>query len=554
MKIDKFFNLFAFFLLWSTLFAKESPPQARPESQKQIIRIGNSAEPKVLDPALATGAIEAHIIDNLFEGLTTIDPYTGEPLPGAASSWTISPDGLNYTFTLRKNLCWSDGTKLTAEDFRWAWVRALEPKTASEYGYQLYPVKNAEAFNKGELKDPFQLGIHVVDTQTLNVNLEHPTPYFLRLTAFQTLYPTPKHLISKNNNWTDATRMVSNGPFKLAEWSINKHIKLVSNPYYWDKDQVKLKEAYFLPIENGDTEEKNFLSGDLDITSTVPALRLQHYRTQQKDKLANVWNPLKTNPFLAVYFYRLNVTKPPLNNIKVRKALAMTIDRKLLVERVTRGGQIPYTAFTPPIDTYSTPGKLDISPSAKTIEAAQKLLAEAGYPNGQGMPPLDILYFNNEDEKKIAIAIQQMWNKSLHINVGLFNQEWKVYLDRQLKLDYTIARSRWIGDYPDPNTFLDMFVTNGGNNQTGWSNKDYDHLIRQAALEPDPHKRNELFQKNENILLEELPVIPIFIFTNIRLIAPYVQMFKPGTHDITEWKSDIMDRIFLKYYVITNRK
>lgn len=519
----------------------------------QEIYIGNGTEPRELDPTLSTGVPESHIEDNLFEGLCALDPFTLDPIPGAAQSWQISKDGKVYTFKLRKGLKWSDGKRLTAHDFVYSWRRTLDPKLASEYAYQLYYIKNGRAYNEGKIKDPTKLGVVAKDDLTLVVTLEHPTPYFLRLTGFHTLYPVPKHVIDKHEGarWTREGNMVSNGAFKLAEWRLNKHVKIVPNEHYWDRKKVKLTAAYFLPIEKETTEEKAFISGRIQMTNTVPPLKIRYYQRQNKR------NPNKaiyhSSPMLGTYYYRFNVNLPALKDKRVRKALAMTIDRQLLVDKVTRGGQIPATTFVPPkTGGYSHRPIFNKTLTAEDIAKAKKLLAAAGYPNGKGLPTLELLYNTNESHKKIAIAIQQMWKKHLGINITLLNQEWKVYLDSVKKLSFQVSRAGWIGDYVDANTFLDMFVTDGGNNNTGWSNKEYDNYIKLAGAELNSSKRLDIFRKAESLLLEETPIIPIYHYTNNSLVSRQVRMFDVNGN-MRDWSSNVSDRINLKYYVLVRR-
>ncbi|MBP6216955.1 MAG: peptide ABC transporter substrate-binding protein [Oligoflexales bacterium] len=523
-------------------------------SDEQVLHLGNNTEPQDLDPTITTGSPESHIIDNLFEGLTSLHPFTLDPAPGMAESWTISADGKTYVFKIRNQTAWSDGTPLTAKDFVWSWVRALKPETAAQYAYQLYHIKNAEKFNQGKIKDEKELGVRALDERTLEVVLENPTPYFLRLTSFHTLYPTPKHIVEKyGKEWTKENHIVSNGAFKLVEWKMNRHVKIVPNPKYWDHSKVNLKEVYFLPIENSDTEEKSFTSGEIQLTGNVPSLKIPSYRAEQQ-KNPSKYSALRVNPFLAVYFYRMNVKKPPLDNVLVRRALALTVDRKLIVEKITKAGQLPATAFTPPVEGYSYTGPgLPASVTPEVIQEAKTLLAKAGYPDGKGMPKIELLYNTLEDHKRIAVVIQQMWKKHLNVDVDLFNQEWKVYLDTQRTGNYSLARGGWIGDYPDPNTFLDLFVSNGGNNQTGWSNKEYDKHIEEAALTTDQAKRFTAFAKAEAILLEELPVLPVYIYTQVKLVAEQVKMIDPQSGEIMNWKSNILDRLHLKYYALVGK-
>ena len=517
---------------------------------KQEIRIGNGTEPRELDPSTSTGVPESHIEDNLFEGLCSYDPFTLKPMPGAAESWQISSDAKVYTFTLRKNLKWSDGKPLTAEDFVYSWQRTLDPKTASEYAYQLYYIKNGEAFNKGKLKDAKQLGVVAKDAHTLVVTLEQPTPYFLNLTSFHTLYPVPRHVIKKHKQeWTKEGKMVSNGPFKLAEWRLNRHIMLVPNEHYWDKDKVKIKAAYFMPIENENTEEKAFISGQLHMTTTVPSIKIPHYKKLKKRDPKNA--VYQSTPMLGTYFYRFNVTKKPTDDKRVRRALALTIDRRLIVDKITKGDQLPAWSFVPP-DTagYTYPRTfIKDSPSKQDIAEAKRLMKEAGYPNGKGFPKIDLLYNTSEGHKKIAVAIQQMWKKHLGIEIGILNQEWKVFLNTVRALNYNISRAGWIGDYPDPNTFLDMYVTGGGNNDLGFSNKNYDNYIKMAAAEQVHAKRLEYFRQAEDILMEEMAIMPIYFYTNNSLISPKVKMYSVDGK-LQNWAGNLSDRILLKYYTI----
>lgn len=544
-------SLLSLCLTHSIVSAADKPVLAK----EQVLRVGNCVEPKELDPAIATGSPEGHIIDALFEGLSTFTPFSPDPVPGVAESWKISSDALTYTFFIRKNSKWSDGKALTAHDFVYSWTRALEPQLASEYAYQLYVIKNAEAFNKGTLKDPKQLGIKAIDNYTLEVKLEHPTPYFLQLTAFMTFYPTPKHVIEKfpGLNWTREQNIASNGPFKVAEARLNQHVKLVPNEHYWDKDVVKLKEVYIYPIENKNTEEQNFSSGKIQISCTLPAMRIPYYENFSKNN-PKAYNPYKVEALYGTYYYRFNTTRKPFNDPRVRRAFALTVDRKILVDNVVRGGRIPASSFTPPYGPYNYKGNLPLRSSDEVIQEAKKLLAQAGYPEGKGFPKVNILYDTDEDNKRIAVSIQEMWNKHLGVKVGIYNEEWKVYLTSLHKINFDIARSRWIGDYPDPNTFMDLHVTGGGNNNTGWSNKSYDEYIKLASSTLKSEERMNYFKKAEDILMKEVPIIPLFFYTNPRLVSEHVKIYNPSTGELTNWKGDITDRSHFKFYALSAEK
>ena len=537
--------------LFAVSFWLSVSAQAVTPAKEQIARIGNGAEPRELDPAISTGVPESKILDNLFEGLTTLDPFTLEPIPGVAKSWTVSKDGKVYTFKLRHDAKWSDGRAITAEDFVWSWRRAVSPKLASEYAYQLYYIKNGEKINLGAIKDLKRLGVSALDKHTLKVELENPTPFFLKLAAFHTLYPIPRHIVEKHSgqSWTRPGVMVTNGAFKLSEWKLNQHIKVVPNEYYWDRSKVRLTAAYFYPIENLDTEERTFFAGKLTMTYEVPHLKIPVYKKQQKRKPSS-FHPYRSDPYLGTYFYRFNVTKKPLNDKRVRRALALAIDRTLIVEKITKGGQRPAGTFTPPNTAgYTAANVLPPRVTPETIKEAKKLLTEAGYPNGKGLPKVEILYNTSENHRKIAIAIQQMWKRNLGISVGLYNQEWKVYLNTQKKLNYQVSRAGWIGDYPDPNTFLDMWLKDGGNNNTGWWNAEYEKLIAAAAKEIDQKKRYDYFRKAEKILMDELPIMPIYVYTKPRLVSEKLRMVD-GNNKIVNFAVNIQDRLMLKSFVL----
>ncbi|HVR35044.1 MAG TPA: peptide ABC transporter substrate-binding protein, partial [Methylomirabilota bacterium] len=332
-------------------------------------------------------------------------------------------------------------------------------------------------------------------------------------------------LDGRDNPWTRAGNFVGNGPFTLKEWKLNQIISVEKSSTYWDADTVRLKEIHFYPIENTDAEERAFRSGQLHVSYVVPLPKIEYYQREQPELL-------RIDPYLGSYFYRINVTKPPLDNPKVRRALAMAVDRRSIAENVTKAGQRPAHAMTyPGIGGYTPEASIPTD-----FDQARKLLAEAGYPEGRGFPPIEILFNTQESHKTIAEAIQQMWRKELNINATLVNQEWKVYLDTQKQLNYQICRAGWIGDYPDPKTFLDMWVTGGGNNDTGWSNAEYDRLIAEADRTADDAQRLEIYQRAEAILLEETPVIPIYYYTRVYLKHPAVQGWHPTLLDHHPYK------------------
>ena len=537
----------------------------------QEIRYNLGTEPAAIDPAITQGIPEANIILQVFDGLTRIDEKN-MPQPAIAKSWTISADLKTYTFTLR-DASWTNGTPVTADDFEYAWKRALTPELAAAYAYQLYYVRGGQAFNtsiksgtkyyvqavdaKGnpltkkvggkdvpvpnmakEIDPSKDVGVKALDAKTLEVVLESPTVYFLNLTAFPTLMPVCKAVVSTNNKWAaDPTNFITDGPFKLTEWSHNEKMTFVNNPTYWDKDKVKLTKITYYMVEDESTALSMFQSGQLDASSTVPISELPKLVTSGDAQIL---------PYLGTYYYMFNVTKKPFNDVRVRKALTLAINRKGITESITQGGQIPALAYVPYGIADALPGSDFRKTSQESfykdndIATAKALLTQAGYPNGKGFPAFTLLYNTSQAHKSIAEAIQQMWNKNLGITCTLKNEEWGVYLDDRTNLNYTVARAGWIGDYMDPNTFLDMFVTGGGNNGTGWSNKSYDALIAKAKATTDPKARMATLHAAEKILMTDMPILPIYYYTNPVLLKKTIKNFYQSTLGFVDWKNAYM--------------
>jgi len=537
-------KIFAIALLTLGLIAtgctKKKESLVSKATKDQILLLGNGAEPKDLDPHVITGVPENHIMLALFEGLVNADPKDLHPIPGMAESWEISQNGTVFTFKIRKNAKWSNGDAFTANDFVYSWKRILTPKMASEYAYMLFVVKNAEKFNKGTLKDFSKVGAKALDDHTFQVTLGSTTPYFLNLLQHYSTWPVNKKTIEKfgemdeiGTKWTRPGNLVSNGPFVLKKWELNKIIAVEKNNLYWDKESVRLKEIHYFPIESYQTEERAFRAGQLHVTNEVPIPKIATYRKKKSSEMVIA-------PYLGTYYYRFNVTKKPFNDVRVRRAFSMSINRQLLVDKVTKAGQLAAYSFVPP-DTGGFTSRIKIS---FDIEAAKKLLAEAGYPGGKGLQGAEILYNTSEGHKTIAEAIQQMWKKNLGVQVTLTNQDWKVYLSSQKSLNYSMSRAGWIGDYPDANTFMDMFVTDGGNNQTGWSNKEYDRLIALAARTQDLDERLEVFHKAEKILIDESPILPIYTYVKKSL----------RSSDVKGYYSNILDHHPYKFVWLSGGK
>lgn len=499
-----------------------------------ILYWGNGTELQDIDPQIVTGVPEHHVLMALGEGLLSENPKDLRPEPGVAERYEVSEDGRTYTFHLRSTARWSNGDPITAQDFYLSYKRMLTPALAAEYANMLYDfVENAEAYYKGEIKDFAQVGFRVIDARTLEVRLRNATPFFPKILASHySWYPVPVKLIEKlggmanrTSGWTRPENYVGNGPFRLKEWRYNQVLIVEKNPTYWDRDRVRLNEIWFYTVENQETEERMFRTGRLHRTNEIPLGKIDVYRDAKSPAL-------RIEPFLGSYFYRLNTTRPPFNDVRVRRAMALAVDRESLIAKVTKGGQAPAYRFTP----GGFPGYEPKARLQGTVEDAKRLLAEAGYPDGKGIPKIEVLYNTSQNHKQVAEALQQMWRINLGVEVTLRNEEWKVYLDSQDTLNYSMSRSGWIADYVDPHTFLEILVTGGGNNDTGWSNAEYDGLRTQALQAKSEAARFAIYERMEQILVDELPMLPIYHYTRVYLLDPSVKGFYPTLQDNHPYK------------------
>ncbi|GAB1488158.1 peptide ABC transporter substrate-binding protein [Opitutaceae bacterium] len=507
----------------------ETSASATADSAK-ILHFGNGTEPQDLDPQIVTGVPENKIVNALFEGLVAEGPSGSDTVGGVAERWDISADRLVYTFHLRKDARWSNGDPLTAHDFVRSYQRILTPSIASEYAYKLYHVVGAEEFMKGELKDFSQVGFKATDDHTLVITLKRLTPFLLEAMKHYSWFPVHIPTVEKfgglerkGTAWTRPENLVGNGPFIMKEWRPQQKIVVTKSPTYWDRATVKLDEIHFYPTESIDTEERMFRTGQLDKTNELPNAKIDTYKRDFPTSY-------RQDPYYGAYFYRVNVTRGPLADKRVRRALALAIDREAIVKNVTRGGQQPAYNYCPPSDIFTSQARL-----TGDLAEAKRLLAEAGFPEGRGFPKIDILYNTSENHRAIAEAIQQMWRQNLGVEIGLTNQEWKVYLDSQDTLSYDLARAGWIGDYTDPSTFMDMWVTGGGNNDTGWSNAEYDRLLAESFAAQNDTERMAIYQKMDTLLMEELPIIPIYFYTRPYALNPKVS-WVVNVLDNRNWK------------------
>ncbi|MEI6106448.1 MAG: peptide ABC transporter substrate-binding protein [Opitutae bacterium] len=501
-------------------------------NREQILHLGNGAEPSSLDPHVLDAYSDQRLEAALFEGLCVIDEQTSKPAPGAAERWEVAANGLTWTFHLRPGLQWSNGEPLTADDFVQSWRRNLTPSFASAYAYLLFPIKNAESFNNGKITDPGALGLATPDARTIIITLERPTAYLPVLTANAAWHPINPRVVMKfgplterASAWTRPGNLVGNGPFLLQEWTPGSRIVVAKNPRYWDAPAVRLNGMVFYPIENPDVEERNFRAGQLHLTNSLPLSKIPAYRQQDSARL-------RTDLFLQILFLRFNVTKPPFDNPRIRRALALAIDRESISRNLLHGSRAPAEHFVPP----QTAGYDSRARVARNLAEARRLLAEAGHPGGQGLPVLELQVRNDEIQPKMVEAVQAMWQQELGVRISIAQLEQKVSIQNQTTLNFTIGSNGWVADFADPVTFLDLFVSGGGNNWTGWGNPAYDQLITAAGQTIDPTERYELFQQAEALLLEEAPVIPLVFGARNYLIDPAVRGWEPAALGMYQYK------------------
>ena len=479
-----------------------------PEPRADVV-IVNGNEPESLDPAIVTAVPDMRIAKALFEGLARLDSRTDRPVPGLAERWERSPDGRVYTFYLRTNLAWSTGQPITAADVAYSWRRALSPATASDYAGQLFYIRNAEAFYNGQLSDPSKLGFRALDQRRFQVELNSPLAFFLDLCCYPTLAVVPREAIEKyGDRWVTHLPLPCSGPYQLMAWRLNDKVRLRKNPFYWDAAHTRSELIDLLPTASPNTALNLYETGIADVIwdkDLVP-VELMDVLMKRPD--------FHNFSFLGTFFYRFNVTRKPLDDPRVRCAFALATDRDRIVHKLTFGGEKAAWHYVPDgVANYKSPPGRGFDP-----EQARRLLSEAGFPGGRNFPHLEYMFFSSggggaKIQGKIAVELQQMWRRELGIEVGLRQIERKIFYSAQSRLDYDLSASSWVGDYNDANTFLDIFVSNSGNNRTGWKSARYDALISEANRQTDLKHRAELFQQAESILIaQELPLVPIYFY------------------------------------------
>ena len=487
-----------------------------------VLDINIASEPDSIDPALNTSVDGAIMISHLFESLIRWDD-DGEGnavlKPGIAESWEVSDDGLTWTFKLR-DAKWSDGKDITADDFVYSWNRLVDPATGADYEYMLDMVKGY---------DEKKLDISAPDPKTFVVNLSVKCPYFEEICAFPAVMPVRKDIIEANKTWTNSPEtLVSNGAYKLEKWDHNSTLSMVKNPEYYDQDSVKAEKLAFHLQDDQNAIYASYRSGDLDFINSVPQEEIQ--------KLLDT-KELKIKPYVGTYFVCFNTEKEPFNDPKVRKAFSLAIDRNFIVNQVTGQGQEPATAYVPSGvydakgaegDDFRTVGgdyySINDEDYEKNIEEAKKLMEEAGYKDGEGFPQIDYLYNTDENHKAIAEALQNMWQENLGVQVSLQNQDWNVFLKERKEGNYNIARHGWIADYNDPMSFIDMWLTGGGNNDAQYKNPEFDKFVKAAKATSDPDERMENMHKAEDILIgEDNVVAPLYFYNNSYMVKPNIK-------------------------------
>ncbi len=501
---------------------------------EQILTKNNGAEPQTLDPHRAEGVPASNILRDLFEGLVSEAP-DGRLIPGAAEAWQISDDGTVYTFTLRVDGRWSNGDPVTAADFEYGLRRSVDPATLSQYSSILFPIVNAEQIVKGELP-PDQLGVTALDDRTLEIRLVGPTPYFLGLLTHSTTYAVhPLSVEEFGARFVRAGHLVGNGAYILDEWVVQSHIRLLRNQNYWDDEHTVIDEVNYLPIENQDAMLRRYRADELDFTQDLPFKQIAWIREHIADQLY-------ISPYLGSYYYSLNLTLPPFAGMpKLRRALALAIDREVLTEKITGSGEIPAYSWTPRVTGYTQqpPAWAGWTQAERNAEA-QRLYKVSGYSEDNPLT-LQFLYNTSENHKRIALAIASMWKQVLGVETKLLNQEWKVFLEtRKQKTMPGVARNGWIGDYNDAYTFTQLLASDNEQNDSGFANDEYDALLDAASVEPDMQKRAALMEAAERLMLEAQPIIPIYFYVSKHLIKPWVGGFE----------ANIMDHHYTKNFYI----
>jgi oligopeptide transport system substrate-binding protein len=487
-------------------------------AERTTLRRGNGPEPDTLDPQRARTDAAFNILRDLFEGLTAVGPGGGA-VPAAAETWTVSADGLEYTFQLRENLRWSNGDPLRAADFVAGLRRLVEPATASPYAQVLEPVQNAAAIIRGE-QTPEDLGVSAPDDRTVVIRLQNPAPYLLGLLAQPGTFPVHGPSLAQHGaEHARPGRLVSNGAFALKDWIVGSHVVAGRNPYYWNNAATQLDEVHYLHHSDAGTEFRQYRAGEIDVTYIVPP---QQFAWIQ----ANLPGELHVAPQLSVYYYGFNLNRPPFkDNPELRRALSLAIDRERLTTAVTGVGEAPAYGWVPRGVADYTPQQFDYAakPYAERVAEARELYRKAGY-SAERPLRTEIRYNSGEVHNRLAVAIAAMWKEALGVETTLYAEEFRALLQSiQSGAETQVFRSSWVGDYNDAYSFAQLLQSGFGINLTGYSNPQYDALLAAATREPDPARRRGLLEEAERLMLADHPVLPLYFYVNKHLVKPYVR-------------------------------
>lgn len=486
-------------------------------AEKQTLVRNNGSEVQSLDPHKIEGVPESNINRDLFEGLLISD-VDGKPSPGVAEKWE-NKDFKVWTFHLRKDAKWSDGTPVTAQDFVYSWQRLANPNTASPYASYLQygHIVNIDDIIAGK-KPITDLGVKALDDHTFEVTLSEPVPYFYKLLVHSSVSPVPKAAVEKyGEKWTQPANIVTNGAYKLKDWVVNERIVLERNTNYWDNAETVINQVTYLPISSEVTDVNRYRSGEIDMTYNNMPIEL--FQKLKKE----IPNEVHVDPYLCTYYYEINNQKAPFNDVRVRTALKLALDRDIIVNKVKNQGDLPAYSFTPP---YTDGAKL-VEPEwfkwsqEKRNEEAKKLLAEAGYTAEKPLT-FDLLYNTSDLHKKLAIAAASIWKKNLGANVKLENQEWKTFLDTRHQGNYDVSRAGWCADYNEPTSFLNMVLSDSSNNTVHYKSPAFDKLIADTLKVTDEAQRSELYSKAEQQLDKDSAIVPVYYYVNARLVKPWV--------------------------------
>jgi oligopeptide transport system substrate-binding protein len=482
--------------------------QSTPKSGESHFRVNLGTEPPSLDWSQATDHVSFNVISNLMVGLAEFDKDL-KPAPVLAKSWDFLEGGRKIVFHLRDDAQWTDGKKVRAQDFEYSWKRLLNPKTASQYAYILFDIANAQEYAEGKLKDPSAVGVQAPDEQTLVVTLRHPASYFLAITTFEVTYPQRQDVIEKfDTRWTEPGNIVTNGPFRLVTWKHENEIELQANASFF-RGKPAIEKVTMFMVNEKTTAVTMFEQGTLDFMDdhSIPPMERPRLSKMPGYKLV---------PQLRGEYYAFAVDRKPFDNPKLRKAFAMAIDREVF-PKILQGGETPAISWIPP-------GMLAHNPSVGlrfNPAEARRLLGEAGFPDGKGLPPIVLGYNTDEEKKLVAEAIQSMWQKHLGVVVKIENQEWKVFLNKLQNDPFPVFRAGWGADYPDPDNFMKLFTSNSGNNHGRWKNARYDQMLELAAREVDSKKRSQIYDDAQKLLTEtDAAIAPLYWKAESTMLSP----------------------------------